>query len=166
MTKKHDHKADSEKDPERGERISRLTSALFLHLGIAQQYSIQVSFVDEMDLSDVYLPDTAPRFVTARSQDDYPYRVIAIELARPYVDVASDYDLLRTILHEVLHIVPMAPLSRYGTALLGKNTTEDLWWTCLEEETVDLVSLWISRLWVDLEAATTSAAPSRGKQDN
>ncbi|GAF69203.1 unnamed protein product [marine sediment metagenome] len=148
--KKHTHTAGEKKDPERSEKIHRLTAHLLLHMGVAAQYSIRVSFHDKVAPNNA-LPDGGDRFVTARCTDEYPYRVVSIEMNRGYVDSGSPFDLTKTIVHEILHVVPFADLSRYGSQLLGKDTSVDTWWMCLEEQAVDLLALWITRFWIDLE---------------
>lgn len=149
-TRKHTHRTDDKKDAERSAKINRLTAHLLLHLGVAAQYNIRVSFHDRVQPNSA-LPDVGDRFVTARCAEEYPYRVIDIELNRGYVDSGSPFDLTKTIVHEILHVVPFADLSRYGSQLLGKDTSADTWWMCLEERAVDLLALWITRFWIDLE---------------
>jgi len=157
--RKHAHTAAEKGDDARSEKINSLVSDLFIRLGVAQQWAIRLSFHDKLRPHNVAIQDMGSRIVSARCSSEYPYRVITIEMTREYVDYATDYDLVKTLVHEVLHVVPMAPLSRYGETLLGKETAKDAWWLCLEEEAVEILSLWISRLWLDLQEAT--AANSR-----
>jgi len=151
--------ADEKGDDARMERVKALVEPLLFRLGVAQQYSVRICFLAALKSEKNALPNGGPRIIAARVSEDYPYRVMLIELNRAFFDNSSDYDVVRTVVHEILHITPFGPLHRYAGKLLGKPPQEDEMWLCEEEESVDLLALWISRLWVDYKEKVDEATP-------
>ena len=155
MSKNHSHSARGDK--RRAERVSAVLGPVLDFLGIGQMYGVSTSFADSLSVPrSSGLPKPRERHVSAITGDGYPFHYISMVLSRPHVDNATDLELVKTVLHEILHSIPLGALSRWVCSTLGKDSSTDAAWICAEEEAVDLLAIWLARLWFraeDKEAA-------------
>jgi hypothetical protein len=151
-------------DERRSARIHSLLHPLLEELGIAQQYQIFVGFADEVDSPHKQkFPDPEDKHCIAVTSDAYPGHEIRFHMERTFVDDAGDERLLEACLHEALHTVPFGGVDRLVTSILKNSPLKDDEWACLSEEMVDLVALWLTRLWLRKEKLPSRSTRTTAK---
>lgn len=103
-------------DKQRLKRINPIANEWATFLGIAQQWTVTIMFVDNIGNTSADLP------AAAQIDTSSPYTQANITFRRSHVDHCDDIGLEQCIVHELIHIL-LEPANSKAKKMLGTDGT-------------------------------------------
>ncbi|KKN60413.1 hypothetical protein LCGC14_0532470 [marine sediment metagenome] len=125
--------AKKKTDAQRVAKIKKAIYPLLKFFGVSTQYRVVVSFTNRIG---EYHSGAVAQVVA-----NFPYRNIAIEYLRSFVDGADAESLEEVTIHELLHALVFTPYR----GMLGLDKVP-LQVSHTEESIVDMLTVWLMRL--------------------